>query len=596
LSIEKVRIFLEKSGCAIFVSIAIVLVLVLGMARMSCQKTPVHAGLEASLIADIKGFPITSTQLESTLQKVLQQNSQFGPAGPMQEFQERNKLLASAISQGLILHLAKEKKISFDDEQILGTINQQFNQQLAQMKEQAVAQGLLKKGFTDKEFSALLKEKTNGQITDIKAFQKKEEDNLKAKLKDPLTRTEIEATLAPSALIDKLSKQIKVTESEVRESYRELTLKQIPFVESPTDSTLTASPKQRAGEVLKDIKAGKISFEAAMDKYIPGESHDGKKKSESSMPITIAQIKNNAELKPLLTMKENEISPVINLGATPMIFKVVKIGSALPKDFDKKKIAYENQYAKMQAEKQVSDELKALQKNKSLITWKSSVYQLAYEMSLSLSESNGDKQKAKDIFQSSYDKLQKVKTTPNDSRAAAQFRYALVGQLWASAPEKEKAGFIEKRIEAINILLNQEKTESVELRLELVQMLLDKKDKGAGNELLHAAEANNTFDPMAQMANAKIESFYKNVKEAKLITPEQEKKIDIELARWKKDKAENDAYQEKQRKEMEAEMKKQQEEDKKKKKNSSSKAVKPEPAKAQTAKTDDKTAEKKKTQ
>lgn len=547
MSIEKLRVFLEKSGCAVIVSVIIALVFVFSMINLNCgSKNNVSAQGQA-LVATIGSYQITEPEVEEKYQQIKQMFSKWQEgSSPIQETEIRAHVLTSLIDQGLTRLVAEQQGVKFTDDQIIHEVEQELAKSIEQFKVQLTLEGKLKPNSTQKEFEEFFKKQTG---KDIVTFKKDQIELLKKEIKKPAAKASIEAKLAKDALVKKLAAKIPVDEAVVKQSYNTLVLKEILFSSAQKEKE---SAKARAEKVMQEIKSG-LSFEEAMKKY------GGTTAIEKTAPYPMNYIQSRKDtLGPLLGLKPGEVSAPIASGPNYALYKLVKVENSLPKDFDQKKAEYFKKYIENMATEKVQDDVKRA-KEEHFVKWNSPGYQVLYDYIQTMLHPGQIAQKPEELnkkFEALAKKAEEAQSSPVGSKTAALTRYAIVENLWMRSNPDQRKKLINQKIDAINTLLNKEKVENVELRLELTQLYLDEKDPGAGIALVLAAEYNNSFGPSGQFINQRISDLLGKLESAKVISQQDIKKVKDSQAGWQKEKVEFEAYQEEQRKKAEEEKKK----------------------------------------
>ncbi len=554
MSIEKIRVFLEKSGCAVIVSIIIALVFVFSLINLNCgSKSNVSAQGQA-LIATIGSYQITEPEVDEKYQQIKQMFARWQEgSNPIQETEIRAHVLTSLIDQGLTRLVAEQHGVKFTDDQIIGEVEQELAKSINQFKVQLTLEGKLKPNSTQKDFEEFFKKQTG---KDISTFKKDQIELVKKEIKKPAAKASIEAKLAKEALVKKLAAKIPVEETAVKQSYNTLILKEILFSSS---AKVNETAKSRAEKTLQEIKSG-LSFEDAMKKY------GGTTAIEKTAPYPITYIQSKKDtLGPLISLKPGEVSPPIASGPNYALYKLVKVENNLPKDFDQKKAEYFKKYIDTMAAEKIQEDLKRV-KEEHLVKWNSPGYEVLYDYIQTMLHPGQIAQKAEELnkkFEELAKKAELAQSSSVGSKTAVLTRYSIIENLWMRSNPDQRKKLITQKISAINTLLTKEKVESVELRLDLTKLYLDQKDPGASIELVLAAEYNNSFGPAGQMIHQRIADLLNKLEAAKLINQIDIKKVKDSQARWEKEKVDFEAYQEEQRKKEEAEKKKVEQEQKK---------------------------------
>ena len=154
------------------------------------------------------------------------------------------------------------------------------------------------------------------------------------------------------------------------------------------------------------------------------------------------------------------------------------------------------------------------------------------------------------------------------ARIAGMAYFGAVSAL-SNMPGADKDALADDRAAAITALLDS--NEDIKLRLELVDLYVaQKKNTEAADALLKAASYNTDTSQAGQGIYAEIQGKFMELKEKGILSKEQETAINVEQARWRETKADNEKMaaeqkkmEEEQRKQAEADAKKAEEEGKK---------------------------------
>ncbi|MCO5296401.1 MAG: SurA N-terminal domain-containing protein [Fimbriimonadaceae bacterium] len=552
MSISTIRNFLEKSGCAMVVSIALAIMFVIGFLMIANPNAARGGGGDSAplLIAQIGKTPVTFDEVDDLSRQQTQQYfAQLESVPPELEASVLGGVLRQLINQSLVMELAQREGVSLTDDQILSMVAMQFDQSVASEKTRLVSEGKLKAGATAAEVDEAFKKEGGQTLGEIRA---KNEADVKKMLADPTGRTNLVAYFTNQALVNEYKKQSMPTDEQLKKSFDTLTVKRIVF------NGLKGDPMAEAKKVADEIKGG-LSFEQAIDRHSTETPTEGKKLSESTTSLTVGSIEGLPDYQPVLALKPGEVSAPIASGAGAIIYKLVERKNVLPPDFDKEKARYADAYATQAANRKVTAAVDKL-RDEGLIQWKSEGYHVLYDFVTLLDQ--GDPATHVDQFRELEERAAALGTTgdPAGAKPAALVRYLALQRLPAGTTEEEKDTLAEKKLEAIgNLLLS---SENAELRLQMVDLLIERKDPLAAKELLTAAENNTSPTEVGQRTFSDVGARLTKLKEQKLGTPEEIAAIEKELERWRQEKKEYDQGQEEmkkleeqQRKEAEADAK-----------------------------------------
>lgn len=551
MSISTIRHFLEKSGCALVVSIALAIMFVIGFLMISNPNAASGGGeSQPLLIAEVGKIPITFDSVDDLARQQTQQYfAQLESVPPELEANLQGGVLRQLVNQSLVMELARREGISLSDEQLLSMVAMQFDQSVASERKRLESEGKLKPDATAAEVDEAFKKESGQTLSQIRA---KNDADVKTMLADPTGRSNVVAFFTNQALVNQYKKQATPTDDQLKRSFDTLVLKRILFNGEKGDAVTQAQ------KVADEIKGG-LSYEQAVDRYSTETPTPGKKLSETTTTLTVGSIEGLPDFQPVLALKPGDISPPVRSGPGAVLYKLVERKNVLPPDFEKSKAGYADAYATQIANRKVTDAIQKLQEE-GLIQWKSEGYHVLYDFVTLLDKGNplGHEQEFRELEQRAA-----AVTSGSDAagtKPAALVRYLALQRLPAGTTEGEKDTLAQKKLEAIgNLLLT---SESPELRLEMVDLLVERKDALASKELLSAAQNNTSPTMVGQRAFSDIVARLEKLKALKLGDPKDIVAIEKELERWRVDKKEYDEGQaemkkleEEQRKEAEAEAK-----------------------------------------
>lgn len=520
-----------------------------------------EAMAEGPEVFAVGGSKVTSTQLQEALDMQAAQMQAEG-GDPLNEFQVYSLALKRLVDSKSKRDFAISKGVKLDEGRIAEIYMRRLAEGKVMLRKQLIEQKKIKENATDAEFLAAAKEAG----MDFATQESQIKTELPKALADPARRDDIYDDVIGIALQDLYLKTTKISDADLEKNYVQNSYKQIMI----SDQANAEANKKKAEQVLAEIKAGK-TFEAAMEQYVQTPPAAGKKKSDQTQDLPASLVDKNDFYKDLAGMKPGEVR-LVNMKFGPVLYKFMGTKKDLPKDFATKKETYRENLAREEAFRvamQDADKFKETAK----IAWKSpgfeSVY--AYGTKLDKGELNGkDFAALKKELDPLIAKAREASELDNEGRRPAVLtQFAMMDQLWRTAKTPaDKKALEEERMRIIAETL--EVTESGTARLELAQMLLDKKDPLAIEQVLKAAEANVSTGPMGAKTDNDIVMILAKLKAAKLGTPEELKKIEDEHQRWLKDRqaelqaqAEARMEEEKAKREAEAEAKKEAEEAKK---------------------------------
>jgi hypothetical protein len=371
LSISQINKLFQNKGCNIAVStvlgFAVILGLGVGFGR-GCASDPQaqQGGAGQTPIVEAGGYTVTQSQFD---QAVAAQEQQFGGANFPESFsivQIGGSVLRQQVNDGLALKLAKDEGIDVSAEKGKQVILQQA---LEAQKMQFIGNGELRPDATQQEFENVFKAKNGVSFADARKELEKRIDDV---AKEPNGEDLIGASVARILWIEQNKSKYVPADDKVKAANQTLFLKELNVTPEVAGKT---KPEDKAKQILSEIKGG-MSFEAAMDKYLPKPTEKGKKASDQTREVLVKTIENDPSLKALLTLKPGETSGVLTNFGTPAIYKLIKKG--LPDDFAKREPALKDQMAKADAQAALDEKIKALDTPEN-VKWRDEAYHVLYD-------------------------------------------------------------------------------------------------------------------------------------------------------------------------------------------------------------------------
>lgn len=430
----------------------------------SADMTPV--------VAQIGEFKLTVGQIEQAYQQQVMQE-----LPPQQAVTFMGGVLRNQVGSGLILQIAKQRNVPLDDATIRKTLEGQRDRQLEEAKLRArlqlMSSGRLKPDATDAEFEQLAAE----QGLNFASERQRMTDQIEQILKTPSMRESASTQAALEGLTAQLERGIQVSDADLRASFNDIEVKRILFKDREGETAM-----QQAEKVAQELKGG-LGFDAAVDRYSKDAPVAGKRLSES----TIKQASRFwvSPLDVLRTMKAGETTKPLKVPEGVAIYRIVKVTPNLPNDFGTRNAQYRQELVKSRANEQID---KLIEQSESLIKWQSPVYEALYAFQKMQQDAlQGGKTPA------DYRALQqKVEAAnPDDDptrRVQALVRYGAFMAAYQLSSKAEQAKMEEERIDVLSTALNY--VDNTAERLQLAELLADRKDKAAFDNLMIAAERN----------------------------------------------------------------------------------------------------------
>ncbi|MBS1704838.1 MAG: SurA N-terminal domain-containing protein [Armatimonadetes bacterium] len=556
MSVSQVRHFMEKSGCATVVTIAIGLVLVGGFIAQSCAKAnSMSSANEEQKKAAVPAMltvgevPVTAADISDAREAV---NKQFGSQNNTLEAdaQMDGFALAQAIQAAANQALATKYKVQVTDDEVRKSVQDQLDMSVQMEKAQLVQSGKLKKEATDADFDAYVKAQTGKTVSEIKAMKV---DEIFSK---PETIAALRRQLIGKKVSEVLEKEAKFTDDDIKLSKATAEVQRI-YVK---DSTSKGKAQEIIGKAEADLKAGK-AFGDVVAQYTEDVPEKGKDIKTATQTFSMGQAVTDKDYELLKKLKVGEVSGVLDLDGGYAIYKIIKLTPNVPKDFEKEKEQDRQMLASQYAGTLLRKEVNAMTAPEK-IKWSNAGLELLYEVFMIPTHSEGNVEKANKLYAELLAK--KVQVDPNDvmgTGAMAKARFLASSALWAKYTDAQKKEKASERIEILTAVL--EGSEGIDVRLELANLLLDQKDKAAGENLLQAARSNLDYDQPGKTNFDKINELLAKLDKAGLVDAAQ--KADIEKAQkeWTDQKKETDKAKLEQEQEMERQRKEAEEQAKK---------------------------------
>lgn len=569
MSITKAREFIEKPGCGYSVAILLAVAFASGLSYSSCQSDRSRDQGQASnlpAVLSIGDTRFSAADIERLVQRQSTKSYQPGKSqSPYELLQTEADTLNQLIISGAQLRLAKANGIVPEEAEVLVQARKGAQVTVDQTRRQLVQYGLLKPGYTEQQFEETFR---NMRQFPPKEFVEQVVAQTKTGLSDPALRPLYLANVAVERLTEKWVPDVQLTEDQVKKEFDQLVVKSIKFQPEIPGLNETEKAKADAQKALREIEGG-LSFEAAIAKYSKADPTPGKKLAETTRSIPVTTIGPDQYMGPLLKLKPGEVSPIIQEPGGPVLYKLIKVESRFPADWDKRKAEYMQQFKEREASKRVQATLDR-EIGGPGVRWDSVGYRIVYEYRRDVLAAKKPLTEAERIAKAKefLGRVENVASSDAGWRAADLVAYAALEDIWKAAKPEERKSLAEKRIQAIEKLL--QFTENADLRMTLFEMYMEAKDKRAVEQLTQVASANNDTTASGQKAFGDVARGLDALKRSSLATPSEIQTIQTEQDRWLKDKAEADKVaaeqlkqQEAARKQAEADRKKQADEAKK---------------------------------
>ncbi|HEY0866675.1 MAG TPA: peptidylprolyl isomerase [Fimbriimonas sp.] len=559
MSITKFQDRFLNGGCAKFLLVVMAVIFVGGLLFYGGggSRGPDESEANGQIAVTVGNVEIPANAIATAIDssaKRAQEQSPNQQMGPFQMASIAAGAVTSVVDGSLTMYLARQNGADFNDESVRHAIESLIDQQF-ELNRMQYEMSPNKQGT----FEEFVKKQTGKTLQELKSEQMAEIEEAR---KDPHKKDLIMADASRGILLEKMKEKSAPTDEELKAMHSTYEFKRILFKEEAGKE-----PTVQPESVLADIKAGKLTFEQAIDRYSKDFPQPNKKLSQTSLPLPGATIYSMDEYRELRSLKAGETSGVITVPEGKAIYKLVKVTPNLPADFDKDKQKYRDEAANQRAQALVQEEIKKA-KEGGLVKWKAPGYQALYELGNAfqdpaLFEPTKRAEKMREIYELAKNAQKEGGPGSNEASVVAFVAFDSI----YNAPGADKAKLTDERIEVIQSFL--ETNEDPALRLELVDLFLQKKDKEAAyDQILTVAQNNNDYEPSGQGVYAEVSAKLPKLKAAGGLTAAQEQEIQKELARWRqekvdfeKQKAADEAEQKKQDAEMKAEMERQMKEE-----------------------------------
>jgi hypothetical protein len=549
---------MEKSGCAAIIAIGLAAVFVLSLATGQCSGPQTRAGNQATTgLAQIGTLAVDPRMVDRMANNRLATFFENGDGvNPEQEFDAIAAALGDSIDRGLRRRLYERYKIELSDEQIVTLATRLIDEQLAQTQAMLAAQGQIKPGATPEQIDEAFRKQFGAPKSQLRdrALNRIRDD-----LKNADARQDQVENFAREALLERFGQEVQLSDAQIKKNLDEFVFKAINLglVTDPK-----APPAQEQAEKVRAEIEGGLSFEAAIDKYSKDQAPAGKKLSEVTQNIPRRFLEATPEFKTLAELQPGQVSDPIPTSRGFVIFKLIRVEPKAPADFEKRKQDLRREQTQFLAQRRFNDELEALRKDPKSIKWNSKGAQLVYEFFRWRSDPGTQSAGPAGRYQRLREFIEAAEAAANEdatfTRGAVMMAYVAYEQMWRDAKPEDRPSFEDQRLENMTRLF--EVTESVDARLKLVDILIQRKDPSAADQLLSAAQANSSLTATGQKRWNEINQRLATLKARQIGTPDVFDQIEQEQQQWVTEKqaeersqAEQRAEEEKERKRAEAE-------------------------------------------
>lgn len=549
MSITSARNFIEKSGCGVITAIVLAAIMAVSMFAQCSRAQQVQGGVPAqneTPIVKIGENAILPSMLDAVYNeerknREAQMRQQMGDKGTFEGFDTTQEAimfrdaLGQTIDSAINLDIAKAAGVTVSDDEALNEFMKQFETQISQFRDQLVQGGQLKSTATQEEFVAKFKEFTNGKTpTEIIAERRAD---LAQKVKDPSLSLALKGGAAQTLWAAKEEANTKVSDAELDTIFDTVLLKSIVLKQGPRQDR-----RPEAEKILAEIKAGTITFEAAIDKYSDNPAQKGKKKKSENEDILAWQfLLTDENYGVVKSLKPGEVSGVIKGVDGPIIYKMIKVKKDnKPADFATKREFYRQNHVKFLANTKY---YRILREKRAAAT---GFLSKGYEELFRLYTLDRDPIVPQDYLLI-VENAEKVSDAVG-KRPAAIARFFAANRVWRGFAGAAKTKFEDDHyIPAMEEFMTM--GENPNIRMMLVDLYIARKNAKAADHLLQASVSNSSLTEAGMALHQKIYSKLDELKKLNLIKPEVATQIETNQQRWTKDrKARDDAEAEQKKK------------------------------------------------
>lgn len=517
MSITKTRKFIERSGCGLIVSIVVGVIMLLGIVMYGQRGAPRMDEKSGPAVFQVGDLEVPAQAVELLAQAAAAtQGARLEALPPLQKAQVYAAVLQELTLKAKLYQIAKRSGVKMDDEAIRKGIDGELDAMVANLHSMLLSLKRIPEKTTVEELAK--NPAIQGQMQEVRAI-------LERMMQNEALREVLAARYADQGLRDAERAKVAADDASIKAMFDTYVLNGILVSLS---SSKPEAAKELGRKIADEIKAQ--GFEAVAKRYREQKNPAVEVFEGRRMPRTFLAMLE--EYRPVLSLKKGETTGFVESPTGGAVFQVADIVNEPPSDFEKRKDQYKAQYIDQQAALSLQRQIAEVEKTTPVV-WKDAGFKALYDWSQAPRTREALLKVAEEAKAAS-----EAENTIGLPQAILA-RYAAVEDAWSLAPEKDRASLKEIRAEAIAGLLNI--AEDATLRLELARLYLDlKKGDQAYEQLLNAAEVNTGFDPENLATHKATRELLDRLVAAKLVTDAQKQAVEKELARWEKEKAEND--------------------------------------------------------
>ncbi len=539
MSISTARTFLEKSGCGLAVGIALMLVMVFSLFNLnSCGKDPNSTQDESSQVklATIGGASVTLKEFSTLIERQMQ--SMGGSTDPATTGMIYANVAQSLVSRALVQSIASEKGLTVSDQEIRDEQRASVDSSLLQYKIQMIQSKLLKADATEADFASAYEIQAGRSLADAK---KQIDAELEKAIADPAQRADLAFSTLGKKVTNSYKSTITLTDTDLKKGFDTYTTKRIiAYSNKQVTGKWEAIPKASQDKLLADAQAalkGGMSFEDAMGKFSDDPKPATlKTKGESTVDLQYSILTFDKALEPILKLKIGEVSAILQTSSGPAIYKLYKIQSKIPADFEKSKVTIREGRINELANKAASEDLRRRLKD---VKYESKVLKelVDWRVAMSDPEISADKAKRKESLKKSYEAVKDLDEPILGENVLSIAQYAIFKDYFDSLSPEEMKEFAAERLELMAKVL--EASPHIQSSHELAKLALEQKDADVAVQALTGAmDLTSGSSPEAEKQHKSQKILIERLVAANIAKPDQIQGLRDVYARWESDLSE----------------------------------------------------------
>lgn len=457
----------------------------------NCRGGPQMAQAPKTSIGTVGDQAITA---EAVDRYYTQLSGQMGDSpDPAIVAQNYGRAVSFAVNDAVFEHLAVQAGISIEPD----GLGEMVNKVAAEQAEQTIAfeKGTIGVGKSEADFALAFKNKYQMSPSE---FKEKQAEQIKQDLQDPDKAATMYRQVIQIALVDKVKAGKQFSDDDIKKSYDTWVTKRIfadAFKKDPNKPDF-AGARERMEKVKAALDGG-MDFEAAMNQFSDDPVGPGKKsKSESTIDYDRSNLEHDRNLKPILSLKIGERTAIVDTGSGAAIYRLTRLGSSLPKDWEKTKAQRVTQLQDSYASNEVYDRVVKIKKD-GTVKWTAKGFKAVYDWAEAKADPDlaTDEVKRREAFQKAYEDAKAVlaEGAGLDERPATLAEYGAFEDLWKLSTDAQRNELKADRVEVLADVLTM--SDSLDLRMELANLLIDqKKPDEALEQVSSAAQLLFTYD------------------------------------------------------------------------------------------------------